>query len=93
MFRNDYQGGCIVDIFSAQGKDPVAKWKLYGRKPSITKVFDKELKGFVYSLEGSGQTHKMQLPKDGKIALGLIQKFLILQVNVPLGKDFSTEFL
>ncbi|XP_048054865.1 uncharacterized protein C3orf67 homolog isoform X4 [Megalobrama amblycephala] len=93
MFRNDYQGGLTVDIFSAHGKDPVAKWKLYGRKPSITKVFDKEVKGFVYSLEGSSQTHKMQLPKDSKMALGLIQKFLILQVNVPLGKDFSTEFL
>ncbi|XP_056606180.1 uncharacterized protein C3orf67 homolog isoform X2 [Triplophysa dalaica] len=93
MFRNDYQGGPIVDIFSAQGKDPVAKWKLFGRKPSITKLFDKEVKGFVYSLDGSSQTHKMQLPKDGKMALGLIQRFLILQVNVPLGKDFSTEFL
>nr|XP_055070194.1 uncharacterized protein C3orf67 homolog isoform X1 [Misgurnus anguillicaudatus] len=92
MFKNDYQGGPTVDIFSAQGKDPVAKWKLYG-KPSITKVFDKEVKGFVYSLEGSSQTHKMQLPKDGRMALGLIQRFLILQVNVPLGKDFSTEFL
>ncbi|XP_073809118.1 protein CFAP20DC isoform X1 [Danio rerio] len=93
MFRNDYQGGLTVDIFSAQGKDPVAKWKLYGRKPSITKVFDKEVKGFVYSLEGNSQTHKMQLPKDSKMTLGLIQKFLILQVNIPLGKDFSAEFL
>ncbi|XP_016367702.1 uncharacterized protein C3orf67 homolog [Sinocyclocheilus rhinocerous] len=27
------------------------------------------------------------------MTLGLIQKFLILQVNVPLGKDFSTEIL
>ncbi|XP_067316362.1 uncharacterized protein C3orf67 homolog [Pseudorasbora parva] len=93
MYRNDYQGGLTVDVFSAQGKDPVAKWKLCGRKPSITKVFDKEMKGFVYSLEGSSQTHKMQLPRDNKIALGLIQKFLILQVNIPLGKDFSTEFV
>ncbi|XP_058633740.1 uncharacterized protein C3orf67 homolog isoform X3 [Onychostoma macrolepis] len=93
MFRNDYQGGLTVDIFSAQGKDPVAKWKLYGRKSSITKLFDKEVKGFVYSLEGSSQTHKMQLPKDSKMTLGLIQRFLILQVNVPLGRDFSTEFL
>ncbi|TRY65044.1 hypothetical protein DNTS_018547 [Danionella cerebrum] len=93
MFRNDYQGGVSVDVFSAQGKDPVAKWKLFGRNPSITKMFDKEVKGFVYSLEGNSQTHKMQLPKDSKTTLGLIQTFLILQVNVPLGKDFSAEFL
>ncbi|MCJ8729420.1 hypothetical protein PDJAM_G00106180 [Pangasius djambal] len=51
------------------------------------------MKGFVYSLEGSSQTHRMQLPKDGKTPLVLIQKFLVLQVNVPSGKDFSTELV
>ncbi|XP_062852694.1 uncharacterized protein C3orf67 homolog isoform X2 [Trichomycterus rosablanca] len=92
MFKNEYQGGAVVEIFSAQGKDPVAKWKLSGQ-PSISKVFDKEVKGFVYILEGSSQTHRMQLPKDGKTPLVLIQKFLVLQVNVPSGKDFSTELV
>ncbi|XP_047670091.1 uncharacterized protein C3orf67 homolog isoform X2 [Tachysurus fulvidraco] len=92
MFKNEYQGGVVVEVFSAQGKDPVAKWKLSGQ-PCISKMFDKEMKGFVYSLEGSSQTHRMQLPKDGKIPLVLIQKFLVLQVNVPPGKDFSTELL
>ncbi|XP_058258183.1 uncharacterized protein C3orf67 homolog isoform X1 [Hemibagrus wyckioides] len=92
MFKNEYQGGAVVEVFSAQGKDPVAKWKLSGQ-PSISKMFDKEMKGFVYSLEGSSQTHRMQLPKDGKMPLLLIQKFLVLQVNVPPGKDFSTELV
>ncbi|XP_066521540.1 uncharacterized protein C3orf67 homolog isoform X2 [Hoplias malabaricus] len=93
MFRNEYQGGPVVEIFSAQGKDPVAKWKLCGGQTSISKVFDKEVKGFVYTLEGSSQTHKMQLPKDGRMPLVLIQRFLVLQINVPLGKDFSTELV
>ncbi|XP_072539250.1 protein CFAP20DC [Salminus brasiliensis] len=93
MFRNEYQGGAIVEIFSAQGKDPVAKWKLSGGQPSISKVLDKEVKGFVYSLEGSSQTHRMQLPKDGKTPLVLLQRYLVLQVNVPPGKDFSTELV
>uniref|UniRef100_A0A3B1JSP1 CFAP20 domain containing n=1 Tax=Astyanax mexicanus TaxID=7994 RepID=A0A3B1JSP1_ASTMX len=93
MFRNEYQGGAIVEIFSAQGKDPVAKWKVSGGLSSISKVLDKEVKGFVYSLEGSSQTHRMQLPKDGKMPLVLIQRYLVLQVNVPLGKDFSTELV
>ncbi|XP_062400609.1 uncharacterized protein C3orf67 homolog isoform X2 [Sardina pilchardus] len=35
----------------------------------------------------------MQIPRDSKMALGLVQKFLVLQVKVPLGKDFSTELL
>ncbi|KAK1796440.1 hypothetical protein P4O66_009494 [Electrophorus voltai] len=88
-----FQGGAFVEIFSAQGKDPVAKWKLSGGQPSIRRVFDKQVKGFVYNLEGSSQTHKMQLPKDGKMPLVLIQRFVVLQVNVPLGKDFSTELV
>ncbi|XP_053492660.1 uncharacterized protein C3orf67 homolog isoform X4 [Ictalurus furcatus] len=92
MFKGEYQGGAVVEVFSAQGKDPVANWKLSGQ-PSISKMFDKEMKGFVYSLKGSSQTHRMQLPKDGKTPLFLIQKFLVLQVNVPLGKDFSTELV
>lgn len=31
------KGGVVVEVFSAQGKDPVAKWKLSGQ-PSISKV-------------------------------------------------------
>ncbi|XP_066554017.1 protein CFAP20DC [Amia ocellicauda] len=93
MFKNEYQGGPMVDIFSAQGKDPVAKWKLFGSQTAIWKDFDKEVKSFVYVLEGSGQTSKMQIPKDNKMALGLIQRYLILQIYVPLGKDFSTELM
>ncbi|XP_076124767.1 protein CFAP20DC [Alosa pseudoharengus] len=93
MFKNEYQGGPVVEIFSAQGKDPVAKWKLSGGPSGISKEFDKEVKGFVYCLEGSSQTNRMQIPRDSKMGLGLVQKFLVLQVKVPLGKDFSTELL
>nr|XP_046166721.1 uncharacterized protein C3orf67 homolog isoform X2 [Oncorhynchus gorbuscha] len=55
--------------------------------------FDKEVKSFVYSLEGSSQAIKMQMPKDGKMSLGLVQRFLVLQVNVSQCKDFSTELV
>uniref|UniRef100_A0A3P8XDC6 CFA20 domain-containing protein n=1 Tax=Esox lucius TaxID=8010 RepID=A0A3P8XDC6_ESOLU len=93
MFKNEYQGGTVVEIFSAQGKDPVAKWKLSGGQSAINKMFDKEVKGFVYSLNGSGQTIKMQMPKHSKMSLGLVQRFLVLQVNVSQSKDFSTELV
>ncbi|XP_076012967.1 protein CFAP20DC [Genypterus blacodes] len=92
MFKNNYQGGAVVEIFSGQGKDPVAKWKLYGQS-TIRKEFNKEVKGFVYSLEGSSQTVKMQMPENGKMALGLRQRFLVLQVHVPECKDFSIELV
>ncbi|KAL0978134.1 hypothetical protein UPYG_G00166590 [Umbra pygmaea] len=93
MFKNEYQGGPAVEIFSAQGKDPVAKWKLSGGQSAINKEFDKEVKSFVLSLEGSSQTIKMQMPKDGKMSLGLVQRFLVLQVNVSQCKDFSAELV
>ncbi|KAE8612646.1 hypothetical protein XENTR_v10012927 [Xenopus tropicalis] len=93
MFKNEYQGGAFVEIFSAQGKDPTAKWKLSGRQSAIWKDFDKEVKSFVFVLEGSSQTNKMQLPKESRHNLGLIQRFLLLQLYVPLGQDFSAELL
>ncbi|XP_043373893.1 protein CFAP20DC isoform X13 [Dermochelys coriacea] len=93
MFRNEYQGGPFVEIFSAQGKNPGAKWKIYGSPSAIWKEFDKEVKGFVFVLEGSSQTNKIQLPKETRQTLGLTQQFLVLQIYVPLGQDFSTELL
>ncbi|XP_072239133.1 protein CFAP20DC [Leuresthes tenuis] len=93
MFRNTYQGGAVFDIFSGQGKDPVAKWKLCGGPSAIYKEYNKEVKGFVYCLGGSSQTVKMQMPENGKMTLGLIQRFLVLQVNIPQCHDFSTELV
>ncbi|XP_012645742.1 protein CFAP20DC isoform X4 [Microcebus murinus] len=93
MFKNEYQGGAFVEIFSAQGKNPGAKWKIVGSPSVIWKEFDKEVKSFVFVLEGSSQTNKIQLPKENKQILGLIQRFLVLQIYVPLGQDFSTELL
>ncbi|KAM6060490.1 protein CFAP20DC isoform 1-T2 [Theristicus caerulescens] len=93
MFKNQYQGGPFVEIFSAQGKNPGAKWKVFGNPSAIWKEYDKEVKGFVFVLEGSSQINKMQLPKETRQTLGLIQRFLTLQIFVPLGQDFSTELL
>ncbi|XP_054451060.1 protein CFAP20DC isoform X3 [Pteronotus mesoamericanus] len=93
MFKNEYQGGPFVEIFSAQGKNPGAKWKILGSPSVIWKEFDKEVKSFVFVLEGSSQTNKIQLPKENKQILGLIQRFLVLQIYIPLGQDFSTELL
>ncbi|XP_061864537.1 protein CFAP20DC [Colius striatus] len=93
MFKNQYQGGPFVEIFSAQGKNPEAKWKIFGNPSAIWKEYDKEVKGFVFILKGSSQINKMQLPKETRQTLGLIQQFLTLQIFVPLGQDFSTELL
>ncbi|XP_072797691.1 protein CFAP20DC isoform X6 [Vicugna pacos] len=93
MFKNEYQGGAFVEVFSAQGKNPGAKWKILGSPSVIWKEFDKEVKSFVFILEGSSLTSKIQLPKENKQILGLIQRFLVLQIYIPVGQDFSTELL
>lgn len=66
-------------MFSAQGKDPVGKWKLHGKTNAIRKVlfytsrvryccvvvkeYDQNLRGFVYVMEGGSTVTRMQLPK------------------------------
>ncbi|XP_078595057.1 uncharacterized protein LOC144872608 [Branchiostoma floridae x Branchiostoma japonicum] len=91
MFKNEYQGGPFFEIFSAQGKDPVSKWKLTGGTSSIQKVFDKDVKSYVYTLEGGSTTTKMHIPKDSKQSLFLVQRYLVFQIYIPLGQDFSVE--
>ncbi|KAM8915769.1 protein CFAP20DC isoform 2-T2 [Spinachia spinachia] len=93
MFRTNYQGGAVVEVFSGQGKDPVAKWKLCGGPSDIYKEYSREVKGFVYCLEGRSRPVKMQMPENEKSSLGLLQRFLVLQVNIPQFKDFSVELM
>lgn len=90
MFKNDYQGGAYFEIFSAQGKDVLANWKLVGGA-GIKKVYEREVKGFIYSLEGTTSTTKMTLPKDSRQTLVLVQHYLIFQSYVNRGQDFSIE--
>lgn len=49
------------------------------------------MKSYVYVLEGQSTTTKMSIPKDEKQPLFLIQKYLVLQILVPLGHSFSLE--
>ena len=81
-----------MEIFSAQGRDPLSKWRLHGSGAAIRKVYDKDVKSYVYYLEGEPTTTKITLPKDDKLSLSLIQRYLVLQLYVPLGHSFSLEF-
>ncbi|XP_032221977.2 protein CFAP20DC isoform X1 [Nematostella vectensis] len=91
MFKNEFQGGPFVEVFSAQGRDPVSKWRLCGNASTAKKIFDRDVKSYVFILEGESTTTKMSIPKDEKQSLFLIQKYLILQLFVPLGHSFSFE--
>lgn len=64
-----------MEILSAQGKDPLSKWKISGGNNAVKRVYEKDVKSFVFYLEGSTATSKLQLPKDGtKQALHLTQR-------------------
>eukprot|EP00742_Colponemidia_sp_Colp-10_P003627 GILJ01003861.1.p1 GENE.GILJ01003861.1~~GILJ01003861.1.p1 ORF type:complete len:847 (+),score=73.44 GILJ01003861.1:39-2543(+) len=86
MFESAYQGGPAFEIFSTQGSNPVALWKVTA---GIQKVLDKTVKGYVYSIDGTQS--RMQLPKDEKKGLGLVQPHLIFQIYLPVGRPLTLE--
>ena len=51
-----------MEVFSAQGRNPVSRWKLSG---PVRKEFDRLVKGYVYTMEGGSSTTRMQLPDKG----------------------------
>ncbi|XP_064605287.1 protein CFAP20DC-like isoform X2 [Liolophura sinensis] len=83
-----FQGGPFVEVFTPQGKDPTANWKVTG---SVRKIFEKEVKSYIYVLEGVPTTTKIQLPKDSKSTVTLVQRFLVLQIYLAKGQDFNFE--
>jgi len=85
--ESTFQGGVAVDVFGANGSNPTANWKVAG---AVQKVYEKAVKGYVYRCDG-GPSAKMQLPKDDRRSLGLVQPYLVLQLHVPEAKPFSLE--
>ncbi|KAL2649455.1 hypothetical protein R1flu_017583 [Riccia fluitans] len=84
-----YPGANSLTLFSAQGSNPLEDCKVYGK--GVQKVYDRSVKGYVYSISGGLQS-KLQLPKhDSKAGLQLLHHFLVFQVFVPLGQHFSIE--
>ena len=71
MFKNEYQGGISVEILSPSGKNLFRKFKSH----HAIREFDKDVKSFIYVLEGSTTVAKLQFPSDSKQLLGLIQRY------------------
>ncbi|XP_060065672.1 protein CFAP20DC-like [Ylistrum balloti] len=88
MFKNDYQGGPCFELLTLQGKESSAHWKFSG---GVKKVYDKEVKSFIYSLEGTPSTTKVHYPKDQSQAVPLIQRYIVIQLHLAKGQDLSIE--
>lgn len=85
MFKHAYHGGPAVEVLTTSGKNPLEKWKVTG---TPQKVFDSLMKGYIYNIDGQA---KIQVPKDDKEILSLIQPFLVLQIYIPMGKNLHIE--
>ncbi|XP_059169675.1 protein CFAP20DC-like isoform X2 [Physella acuta] len=88
-FKNGFQGGPFFELFSLQGRDSMNNWKI--SNSGIKKTYEKEVKGYILALEGASATTKVQAPKDQKQSLTLVQRFLVLQIYLSKGADFSME--
>ena len=70
MFKHAYHGGPAVEVFTTSGKDPLAYFKIDGGIKNVKKIFDKPMKGSIYTIDGA-QT-KIQIPSTEKEGLGLL---------------------
>ena len=75
MFKHTFHGGPAVEVLSISGKDPLKNFKIEGSAKNVVKVFEKEMKGSIYTLDGP--TTKLQIPSSEKEMLGLLQPFLV----------------
>jgi len=89
MFNLAFHGGPAVEIMSTIGKDPLKNFKVDGGPKNVKKVFDKDMKGSIYYIDGA-QT-KLQIPPTEKESLGLLQPFLVFQIYIPQGKPLHIE--
>ena len=53
MFKHAFNGGSAVEVFSTNGKDPMKNFKIDGVSKNIKKIFDKEMKGSIYHIDGA----------------------------------------
>lgn len=94
---SQYQGGTFVELLTPQGQNPLANWKISnGKQTTVQKVYDKDIKGYLFSCTGGGGV-RLQIPKDdagGSVgskatshasSLGLVHPFLVLQLYIPQG--------
>ena len=77
-----------VEVFSSAGKNPTAHCATRGL---VSRVYERAVKGYAYALSGAGPQGgvvtsggaKLQLPRDAKKGLGLVQRYLCLQLELP----------
>ena len=93
MFRGEFQGGSHFDVLVAQGKIGVGNYGISGVKPVLERVYDKEVKGNVFTLShrASGSSPSVNMPSERNISLGLTQSVICFQLNISPSSEFSLD--
>lgn len=91
MFGNAYQNGPYLEVWDAR-VDP-SKNNFYKQLakplPHSTRAFDKEVKSYLQTIHG--QAAKLMIPADDTKSLSLHQRYLVLQVFIPVGFQWWVE--
>ena len=86
------QGGPSFDVFSIQGKDPLAKLKVHGPSSAVRKEFDGALRTFILNLQGDSARSRIEYPKNSsKQSLHLTQRYLVFQLFLQADQSFALE--
>ena len=65
MFKNEFQGGPFVEVFNPSSKEPLSACRVTGPH-GVQKLFDRDVRGSIYQLDGTPATTKIAMPKDSK---------------------------
>jgi Protein of unknown function (DUF667) len=90
MFSTEFQGGNQgIEVLSPAGKNPPTRLlKINGSPGLITKDYERDIKGFKYTLSGRGsQSSSIQCPSVTKDSLALTQPLLVLQLKSAVQED------
>ena len=88
----NFQGGPSFDVFSIQGKDPLAKLKVHGPSSAVRKEFDSALRTFILNLHGDSARSRIEYPKNSsKQSLHLTQRYLVFQLFLQADQSFALE--
>ena len=87
MFYNRFQNGGSLELYNPTNKDSLENWNFIGK---CRKVYDKSAKSYMHLLDTGGLS-RMNIPKDNKTPLAIIQGHIVFQIYLFSQKNFSIE--
>ena len=87
MFYNRFQTGGSLELYNPTNRDLLENWNFIGK---CKKVYDKSAKSYMHLLDTGGLS-RMNIPKDNKTPLAIIQGHVVFQIYLFSQKNFSIE--